>query len=113
LIAAVFEFAGAVLAGGQVTSTIRKGIIDVSGLGATPEILVMGMLAALLAAGTWLLVASHKGWPVSTTHSIVGSIVGFHRRDWHGRGSMGQSRNDCHKLGNLALNRSHFIVFDI
>tara|TARA_R110002096_G_scaffold194791_8_gene377207 strand:+ start:15965 stop:17215 length:1251 start_codon:yes stop_codon:yes gene_type:complete len=77
LIAAVFEFAGAVLAGGQVTSTIRKGIIDVSGLGATPEILVMGMLAALLAAGTWLLVASHKGWPVSTTHSIVGSTVGF------------------------------------
>lgn len=77
LIAAVFEFSGAVLAGGQVTSTIRKGIIDVSDLGATPEILVTGMLAALLAAGTWLLVASHKGWPVSTTHSIVGSIVGF------------------------------------
>ncbi|MFT6624329.1 MAG: PiT family inorganic phosphate transporter [Cycloclasticus sp.] len=77
LIAAVFEFAGAVLAGGQVTSTIRKGIIDVSSLGATPEVLVFGMLAALLAAGTWLLVASHKGWPVSTTHSIVGSIIGF------------------------------------
>ncbi len=77
LIAAVFEFAGAVLAGGQVTSTIRKGIIDVSDLGATPEILVMGMLAALLAAGTWLLIASNRGWPVSTTHSIVGSIVGF------------------------------------
>jgi len=77
MIAAVFEFAGAILAGGQVTSTIRKGIIDVSDLGATPEILVMGMLAALLAAGTWLLVASYKGWPVSTTHSIVGSIVGF------------------------------------
>lgn len=77
LIAAVFEFAGAILAGGQVTSTIRKGIIDVSSLGATPEVLVFGMLAALLAAGTWLLVASHMGWPVSTTHSIVGSIVGF------------------------------------
>jgi PiT family inorganic phosphate transporter len=77
IIAAIFEFAGAILAGGQVTSTIRKGIIDVSSLGATPEILVLGMLAALLAAGTWLLVASHKGWPVSTTHSIVGSIVGF------------------------------------
>lgn len=77
LIAAVFEFAGAVLAGGQVTSTIRKGIIDVSDLGATPDILVMGMLAALLAAGTWLLIASNRGWPVSTTHSIVGSIVGF------------------------------------
>ncbi|MEW4983266.1 MAG: inorganic phosphate transporter [Cycloclasticus sp.] len=77
IIAAIFEFAGAILAGGQVTSTIRKGIIDVSDLGATPEILVLGMLAALLAAGTWLLIASHKGWPVSTTHSIVGSIIGF------------------------------------
>lgn len=77
IIAGIFEFAGAILAGGQVTSTIRKGIVDVSGLGATPEILVFGMLAALLAAGTWLLIASYKGWPVSTTHSIVGSIVGF------------------------------------
>jgi PiT family inorganic phosphate transporter len=77
IIAAVFEFAGAILAGGQVTSTIRKGIVDVGDLGATPEILVFGMLAALLAAGTWLLIASFKGWPVSTTHSIVGSIVGF------------------------------------
>lgn len=77
IIAAIFEFSGAILAGGQVTSTIRKGIVDVSDLGATPEILIFGMLAALLAAGTWLLVASFKGWPVSTTHSIVGSIVGF------------------------------------
>ncbi len=77
IIAAIFEFAGAILAGGQVTSTIRKGIIDVSDLGASPEILIFGMLAALLAAGTWLLIASFKGWPVSTTHSIVGSIVGF------------------------------------
>jgi len=77
IIAAIFEFAGAILAGGQVTSTIRKGIVDVSDLGTTPEILVFGMLAALLAAGTWLMIASIKGWPVSTTHSIVGSIVGF------------------------------------
>lgn len=77
IIAAIFEFAGAILAGGQVTSTIRKGIIDVSDLGASPEVLIFGMLAALLAAGTWLLIASFKGWPVSTTHSIVGSIVGF------------------------------------
>lgn len=77
LIAAVFEFAGAVLAGGQVTKTIRKGIIDAGGLAATPELLVFGMLAALLAAGCWLLIASRKGWPVSTTHSIIGAIVGF------------------------------------
>ena len=77
LIAIVFEFAGAFLAGGEVTATIRKGIIDPSILADTPELLVFGMLASLLAAGTWLMVASIKGWPVSTTHSIVGAIVGF------------------------------------
>jgi len=77
LIAAVFEFAGAFLAGGQVTKTIRKGIVDAELLAASPELLVYGMLAALLAAGVWLLIASRNGWPVSTTHSIVGAIVGF------------------------------------
>ena len=77
LVAAVFEFAGAVLAGGAVTSTIRKGIVDSSLLGDQPELMIYGMLSALLAAGTWLLIASRKGWPVSTTHSIVGAIVGF------------------------------------
>ncbi len=77
LVAAIFEFAGAFLAGGQVTSTIRKGIIDATLVSDDPELLVFGMLAALLAAGVWLLVASRKGWPVSTTHSVVGAIVGF------------------------------------
>jgi len=77
LVAAVFEFAGAFLAGGQVTATIRKGIIDASSVENNPELLIFGMLAALLAAAVWLLIASRKGWPVSTTHSIVGAIVGF------------------------------------
>ncbi len=77
IVAAIFEFAGAYLAGGQVTETIRKGIIDTSTLADSPEFLIFGMLASLLAAGTWLLIASSKGWPVSTTHSIVGAIVGF------------------------------------
>ena len=77
LVACIFEFAGAYLAGGEVTSTIRKGIIDPSLLADTPELLVFGMLASLLAAGSWLLIASYNGWPVSTTHSIVGAIVGF------------------------------------
>jgi len=77
MVAAVFEFLGAVLAGGEVTSTIRKGIVDTSLLDGEPRLLVLGMLASLLAAGTWLVVASRKGWPVSTTHSIVGAIVGF------------------------------------
>lgn len=77
VIAAIFEFAGAFIAGGHVTSTIRKGIIDPAAITGNPEILVFGMLAALLAAAVWLMVASVKGWPVSTTHSIVGAIVGF------------------------------------
>ena len=77
LVACIFEFAGAYLAGGEVTSTIRKGIIDPTILSGSPDLLVYGMLSALLAAGTWLSIASYFGWPVSTTHSIVGSIVGF------------------------------------
>jgi PiT family inorganic phosphate transporter len=77
LIAAVFEFSGAFIAGGNVTSTIRKGIVDPSSIAGQPEVLVMGMLAALLAAAIWLMIASSKGWPVSTTHSIVGALVGF------------------------------------
>jgi len=76
-IAMVFEFAGAYLAGGEVTSTIRKGILDPALVQDDPQLLVFGMMAALLAAGTWLLIASLKGWPVSTTHSIVGALVGF------------------------------------
>lgn len=77
LIAAVFEFLGAFLAGGEVTSTIRKGIIDASYLTGNPDVLIIGMLAALLAAAVWLTIASRFGWPVSTTHAIVGAIVGF------------------------------------
>ena len=77
LVACIFEFAGAYLAGGEVTSTIRKGIIDPVLLTDSPELLVFGMMASLLAAGVWLIIASFKGWPVSTTHSIVGAIVGF------------------------------------
>jgi PiT family inorganic phosphate transporter len=77
LIAMVFEFAGAYLAGGEVTSTIRKGIIDPELLSDEPELLVYGMMSALLAAGIWLFIATTYGWPVSTTHSIVGAIVGF------------------------------------
>lgn len=77
LVAMIFEFAGAYLAGGEVTATIRKGIVDTSSITDTPELLVFGMLSALAAAGTWLLIASLAGWPVSTTHSIVGAIVGF------------------------------------
>ena len=77
IVAAIFEFSGAVLAGGEVTSTIRSGIVDPALFKDDPELLVFGMLASLLAAGTWLLYATREGWPVSTTHSIVGAIIGF------------------------------------
>ncbi|MCZ6579204.1 MAG: inorganic phosphate transporter [Gammaproteobacteria bacterium] len=77
LIAAIFEFSGAFLAGGQVTSTIRKGIIDSTAVAQSPDLLIFGMLASLIAAGLWLVIASRAGWPVSTTHTIVGAIVGF------------------------------------
>ncbi|WP_341304250.1 inorganic phosphate transporter [Pseudomonas sp. TMP25] len=75
MIAIVFEFAGAYLAGGAVTETIKNGIVDASMI--SPDLMVLGMMSALLAAGTWLLVASSRGWPVSTTHSIVGAVIGF------------------------------------
>ncbi|HKJ64216.1 MAG TPA: inorganic phosphate transporter, partial [Desulfopila sp.] len=65
------------IAGGHVTKTIRKGIIDPTNISGSPEILVFGMLAALLAAAFWLMIASTKGWPVSTTHSIIGALIGF------------------------------------
>jgi inorganic phosphate transporter, PiT family len=77
IIAMFFEFIGAYLAGGEVTETIRSGIVDSSLLEGQPDLLVFGMLSAMLAAGLWLLIASLAGWPVSTTHSIVGAIIGF------------------------------------
>ena len=75
IIAMVFEFAGAYLAGGEVTETIKNGIVDANLI--SPNLMVLGMMSALLAAGTWLLVASMRGWPVSTTHTIVGAVIGF------------------------------------
>lgn len=77
ILAAIFEFAGAYLAGGEVTKTIRKGIVSLDAFGGNADLMIWGMLASLLAAGTWLLIASLKGWPVSTTHTIVGAVIGF------------------------------------
>jgi len=75
-IAAVFEASGAVIAGGEVTSTIRSGIIDLSKIDVHPRDFIYVMMSALFAAGAWLLFASRKGLPVSTTHAIIGGIVG-------------------------------------
>jgi len=77
IVASIFDVSGAILAGGHVTNTIRKGMIDPSLLADSPEKLLLGMFAALLAAGIWVHFATHFGLPVSTTHSIVGAVVGF------------------------------------
>lgn len=77
IVAGLLEFAGAFLMGSHVTETVRKGMIDPHIFASTPEILMFGMLSALLAAGVWLQIATYFGWPVSTTHSIVGAVVGF------------------------------------
>lgn len=75
-VAAIFEVSGAVLAGAAVTDTIRSGIVDISDLGVSPNQFIYLMLSALIAAAFWLLFATKKGLPVSTTHAIIGGIVG-------------------------------------
>lgn len=77
IIAAVFEFCGAVFVGSRVTDTIRRGMVDTERFTADPLLLVYGMLAALLAAAVWLNIATKYGLPVSTTHAIVGAVTGF------------------------------------
>ena len=82
ILAAIFEFAGAYLVGSNVSDTVRKKMFEPESITAmygeqAPYILACGMIAALLAAGTWLLIATWMSWPVSTTHSIVGAVVGF------------------------------------
>ena len=77
LVAAIFEFAGAMLLGSGVTDTIRKGIAKTSSYVYSPELLMYGMLCALLSAGLWLALATFLELPVSTTHTMVGSIIGM------------------------------------
>ncbi len=96
VISVVANMLGAVLAGGHVTNTIRKGMIDPSLLAGSPEKLLLGMFAALLAAGIWVQIATHFGLPVSTTHSIVGAVVGF------GILAVGVSAISWGKVGTIA-----------
>ncbi|HIB50190.1 MAG TPA: inorganic phosphate transporter [Phycisphaerales bacterium] len=77
IIAAILEFAGAFFVGSHVSDTVRKGIVDPMLFTGDPQAFVLGMLSALLAAGVWLQIATMFGWPVSTTHSIVGALIGF------------------------------------
>ena len=97
IVAAIFEFGGAMLVGGSVTNTIRKGIVDVQALGSDPMIMAIGMTCCLLAAAVWLNLATYAGWPVSTTHSIVGAVVGF------GVTAGGMGAVDWRTVGSIAM----------
>ena len=77
LIAAIFEFCGAFFLGGTVSETIESGIVNSSIFSENNNDYIFGMMASLFAAGVWLQFASYFGWPVSTTHSIVGAVLGF------------------------------------
>jgi len=75
-VAAIFEVSGAVIAGGEVISTIRSGIVSLEKIDLAPNDFIFVMMSSLIAAALWLLIATKRGWPVSTTHAIVGAIVG-------------------------------------
>lgn len=77
IVAGVCNFVGAVLLGVYVTDTIRKGIIDPAAFAPNPNLLIYGMMAVLLGAGAWVSIATYLKLPVSTTHSIVGALIGF------------------------------------
>lgn len=77
ILAAFLEFAGAFLVGAEVSETIQSGILDITAFASNPMVLAVGMIAALLGTGIWLQIASYYGWPVSTTHSIIGALFGF------------------------------------
>ncbi|WP_237187667.1 inorganic phosphate transporter [Rothia nasimurium] len=103
LIAAVFEVSGAVIAGGSVTSTVRSGIVDLEAIDLDPMHFVYIMMAALLGAAIWLLVATRMGWPVSTTHSIIGGIVGAALTTGFTNGTGGLDMVQWDKIGQIAI----------
>ena len=104
VVAAIFEVSGAVLAGGEVTDTVRSGIVD---LGAIENLEPMNfayiMMASLLGAAVWLLLATRMGWPVSTTHSIVGGIVGAALTVGFITGTGGWSMVQWDAVGKIAI----------
>ena len=97
LIAAIFEFLGSVFVGSHVTNTVRKGIIEPMAYAGNPDLLLYGMFSALLATGIWIHLSTSYGMPISTTHSIVGAVIGF------GIISRGFSSVAWGKVGTIAL----------
>jgi len=104
LIASVCEFLGAFLMGSSTADTIKGGLIDVELFSAQPEILLLGMVCSLVGSSTWVLFASSRGWPVSTTHAIVGAITGV------GIAFQGASAVHWVEIGNIAKKQKHFLI---
>lgn len=77
IIAGILEFCGAFFLGGNVSKTLQDGIINPEMFAHNPKILLYGMLSSLIATAMWLQIASYFGWPVSTTHAIIGALLGF------------------------------------
>ncbi|UVI36488.1 inorganic phosphate transporter [Brevibacterium spongiae] len=103
LIAAVFEVSGALLAGGDVTDTVNSGIVDLSGVAINPMDFAFIMMAALLGAALWLLLATRMGWPVSTTHAIIGGIIGASLTIGFVTGTGGFAMVQWSEVGQIAI----------
>ena len=103
MVAAVFEVAGALLAGGAVTDTVRSGIVDLSHVALDPLDFASIMMSALLGAAVWLLLATRMGWPVSTTHAIIGGIVGAAVTSGILTGAGGFSMVQWGQIGQIAI----------
>ncbi|QPK78225.1 inorganic phosphate transporter [Corynebacterium lizhenjunii] len=104
VVAAIFEVSGAILAGGEVTNTVRSGIVDLTAINnLDPMEFVFIMMAALLGAAVWLLLATRMGWPVSTTHSIIGGIVGAALTVGFMTGTGSWSMVQWSEIGRIAL----------
>jgi len=97
ILAAILEFCGAFFVGGSVSETMQGQLIDITQFISTPQTLILGMCGALLGTGIWLQVASYFGLPVSTTHAIVGAIVGF------GALTLGFSGIEWGMIGSIVL----------
>jgi inorganic phosphate transporter, PiT family len=97
IIAGILEFTGAVLFGHEVSATLATEVTNPELFAAMPQLLILGMVSVLLACGLWLQIATSRGWPVSSSHAVVGAIAGF---SWV---AVGFSAVDWSNIGLISL----------